>query len=146
MECDRGASPVKAAPLLAAAPGRALALPPTIAEEIMARLALATLFLLASLAAAQAADAPTRFWNLTPLKLTGFYLAPAGTQNWGKNQCENDRDLRVDPDERLRITDVASGSFDAKLVADSGKQCFARNVKIERGTIFSIEERDITCP
>src|SRR6185503_19023539 len=101
----------------------------------MPRLALAALLLIAGFAAARAADAPTRFWNLTPMKLTGFYLAPAGTQSWGKNQCENDRDLSVDPDERLRITDIEAGTFDARLVADSGKQCFARGVKIETGKI-----------
>jgi hypothetical protein len=112
----------------------------------MTRLTLSSVLLLACLAAAHAADGPTRFWNLTPMKLTGFYLAPAGSTAWGMNQCQNDRDLSVDPDERLRITGIESGAFDAKLVADSGKQCFARNLKIETGTIFSIEERDITCP
>jgi hypothetical protein len=110
----------------------------------MPRLALSMVILLASAAAAQAADGPTRFWNLTPMKLTGFYLAAAGSGAWGMNQCQNDRDGSVDPDERLRITGIESGIFDAKLAADSGRQCFVRNLKIETGAIFSIEEKDLT--
>jgi hypothetical protein len=111
----------------------------------MPRLAFSMVMLIASAAAAPAADGPTRFWNLTPMKLTGFYLAPAGSEAWGMNQCQNDRDGSVDPDERLRVTGIESGAFDAKLVGDSGKQCLARNLRIETGSIFSIEERDITC-
>ena len=51
----------------------------------------------------------TRFWNLTPFTLSEFNLAPAGTTNWGANQCKNDRDGTVSPNERLRITDTAPG-------------------------------------
>ena len=110
----------------------------------MARLALSIVSLLAAFAAAHAAEGPTRFWNLTPMTLTGFYLAPAGSGAWGMNQCQNDRDGSVDPDERLRITGIESGTFDAKLAAASGRQCIVRDLKIETGTIFSIEEKDLT--
>ena len=99
--------------------------------------------LLATLSVAVAAEAPIRFWNLTPMKLTGFYLAPAGSQTWGMNQCQNDKDGSVDPDERLRITGIEPGLYDAKLADDKGKQCFAKNLKIEAGGIFSIEEKDL---
>lgn len=87
---------------------------------------------------------PTRFWNLTRNTISQFYLAPAGTANWGPNQCKNDKDGAVDPDERLRITDVSSGVYDAKLVDVTGRACIVRNVSVEAGGIFSIEEKNLT--
>jgi len=87
---------------------------------------------------------PTRFWNLTRYTISEFYLAPAGTTNWGPNQCKNDKDGTVESDERLRITGVDSGVYDAKLTDVQGRACIVRNVKIETGAIFSIEEKDLT--
>jgi hypothetical protein len=46
-----------------------------------------------------AANRPMQFWNLTKSTISEFYLAPAGTSNWGPNQCKNDRDGTVDADE-----------------------------------------------
>ena len=43
-----------------------------------------------SLALAQ--NRPTRFWNLTRYAVSEFHLAPAGTTNFGPNQCKNDKD------------------------------------------------------
>jgi hypothetical protein len=91
-----------------------------------------------------AAERPTRFWNLTLHTLTEFNLAPAGTTNWGDNQCKNDKDGTVDSDERLRITGISSGAYDARLKDTSGRVCLVRNVKVEIGEIFSIEEKDLT--
>jgi hypothetical protein len=104
--------------------------------------ALLMLGVTASVASAQ--NRPIRFWNLTPHTLKEFYLAPAGTTNWGENQCKNDRDGTVDSDERLRITGISPGIYDAKLTDVTGRVCLARNIKIEAGEIFSIEERDLT--
>lgn len=105
-------------------------------------------FILAALAAgtaiASAAERPIRFWNLTRHTISEFYLAPAGTTNWGANQCKNDRDGTVDADERLRITDTPPGTYDAKLTDVSGRVCIVRNLKLEAGEIFSIEERELT--
>lgn len=94
-------------------------------------------------AAAAAQGAPTRFWNLTAETIREFYLAPAGTTDWGANQCKNDRDGTVDPDERLRITGITSGVYDAKLIDAKGRICTVRNLKIEAGQIFSIEEKEL---
>jgi hypothetical protein len=94
--------------------------------------------------AALAAERPTRFWNLTRHTISEFYLAPAGTTNWGANQCKNDKDGTVDPDERLRISGAPAGIYDAKLADVSGRVCIVRNVKLEAGEIFSIEEKDLT--
>jgi hypothetical protein len=90
------------------------------------------------------APAPTRFWNLTEHTISEFSLAPAGTTNWGGNQCKNDRDGTVDPDERLRITDTPAGTYDAKITDSTGRMCYARSVKIEAGGIFSIDEKELT--
>jgi hypothetical protein len=100
------------------------------------------LILLTSAAAAQ--DRPPRFWNLTRHTIAEFYLAPAGTTNWGDNQCKNDKDGAVDSDERLRITRTVPGTYDAKLKDVSGRSCLVRNIKIEAGEVFSIEEKDLT--
>jgi hypothetical protein len=102
--------------------------------------------ILAALAAASgaaAANRPTQFWNLTKSTISEFYLAPAGTSKWGPNQCKNDKDGTVDADERLRITDVPPGTYDAKLTDIAGRSCIVRNIKVETGAIFWIEERDL---
>jgi hypothetical protein len=106
-----------------------------------------TLLLVAALAAAvstaSAADRPTRFWNLTHNTIQEFRLAPAGTTAWGENQCRNDKDGAVDFDERLRITGVDSGRYDARIKDASGRVCFARNIAIEAGKVFSIDEKEL---
>jgi hypothetical protein len=51
----------------------------------MNRLILANFVLTACAAAALSAERPMRFWNLTLHTITGFYLAPAGSTNWGPN-------------------------------------------------------------
>jgi hypothetical protein len=103
-----------------------------------------TVAALAFAADAMAAEnRPTQFWNLTRNTITEFYLAPAGTTNWGPNQCKNDRDGSVDADERLRITDVPSGTYDAKFTDVNGRTCTVHDIKIDPGSIFHIEERDL---
>jgi len=108
----------------------------------------ACLFMLLWLAGMAAADAqqqkPTRFWNLTRHVINELSLAPAGTTNFGPNQCKNDKDGTVDPDERLRITGVPPGTYDIRLKDISGRQCIVRGVKVEAGEIFSIEEKELT--
>jgi hypothetical protein len=92
---------------------------------------------------ATAAGRPTQFWNLTRNTISEFYLAPAGTSSWGSNQTKNDKDGSVDHDERLRITDVTSGTYDAKFADATGRVCIVRNIKIEVGAIFSIDEKNL---
>ena len=93
---------------------------------------------------AAAQQRPTRFWNLTKNAISQFYLAPAGTSDWGPNQCQNDKDGRVDFDERLAIRDVPAGVYDAKFTDTTGRTCNVQNIKIEPGAIFSIREKDLT--
>jgi hypothetical protein len=110
----------------------------------MQKIVCAILALAAGSSLALAEGRPPRFWNLTRHTISEFYLAPAGTTNWGVNQCRNDKDGTVDPDERLRITGVAPGVYDVKLKDVSGRSCVVRNIKIEAGEIFSIEEKELT--
>jgi len=110
----------------------------------MEKIMFALLVLAATSAAALAEGRPTRFWNLTRHTISEFQLAPAGTTNWGPNQCGNDKDGTVDPDERLRITGVAPGSYDAKLRDVSGRTCIVRNIEVKAAEIFSIEEKELT--
>jgi hypothetical protein len=110
----------------------------------MNKLVLSAIVLIITTSAALAAERPTRFWNLTRHTIAEFYLAPAGTTNWGDNQCKNDKDGTVDSDERLRITGTGPGIYDARLKDISGRVCLVRNIKLEAGAIFSIEERDLT--
>jgi hypothetical protein len=113
-------------------------------RSALRKLAVAGLALAAMTQLAFAQGKPTRFWNLTRQTISEFYLAPAGTTDWGPNQCKNDKDGTVDSDERLRITGVTSGTYDAKLTDVSGRSCLVRNVKVEAGGIFSIEEKELT--
>jgi hypothetical protein len=111
---------------------------------MMNRLVYPALSLILITSGALAAERPTRFWNLTRHTIAEFNLAPTGTTNWGDNQCKNDKDGTVDSDERLRITGVGPGIYDARLKDVSGRVCIVRNIKLEAGEIFSIEEKDLT--
>jgi hypothetical protein len=113
----------------------------------MGRLLLRSLLIVALTAIATTAMAqnrPMRFWNLTRNTITELHLAPAGTSDWGPDQCKNDKDGAVESDERLRITGVPPGNYDVKLADVAGQVCIVRGVRIEAGATFSIEEKDLT--
>jgi hypothetical protein len=84
-----------------------------------------------------------RLWNLTTARMTGFELSAAGRSNWGPNQTLNDRDRTVDHDERLRITGVEPGRYDAKVSYDGSRQCFVRDIEIKADAVFSIADKDL---
>jgi hypothetical protein len=95
--------------------------------------------LLGGVSATQAADTGvTRFWNLTGETITHLSLAPAGTANWGPDQCRNDPDGTVDFDERLRITGISSGRFDVRFADKTGRNCIVKDVDVKAGAVFSI--------
>lgn len=94
--------------------------------------------------AAHAQGKGTRFWNLTLNTVTSFQLSPAGKNAWGPDQCKNDRDGSVDHDERLRITGVAAGRYDARLADSTGRVCVVRNIEVKDGAVFTIEEKQLT--
>jgi len=108
-----------------------------------AAVGLITLFVVCS--AGYAAD-QLRFWNLTSVTISGLYLAPAGTDKWGPNQCENDPDKEVDSDERLTLTGIAPGRYDVRLTDKNKQVCFVFNVEVVSGKpyAFSISDKDLT--
>jgi hypothetical protein len=85
-----------------------------------------------------------RFWNLTLHTITNLRMSQVGENRWGPDQCQNDRDGAVEHDERLRITGIAPGRYDVKLVDETGRTCIVRNVEVQDGAIFSIEEQQLT--
>jgi hypothetical protein len=110
----------------------------------MGRLFGAIVALLLTLSAAQAAERRgMRFWNLTLYTLTSLQFSAPGQNAWGKNQCENDDDKTVDHNERLRITGLAPGLYDAKLTDKLGRTCVVKGVEVKDG-IFTIEEKQLT--
>jgi hypothetical protein len=84
-----------------------------------------------------------RFWNLTSATISDFQLSPAGKDNWGPNQTLNDKDKEVDHDERLRITGVEPGRYDAKVGYRDSRQCLVRDIEIKADAVFSIAEKDL---
>ncbi len=90
---------------------------------------------------ATASAKDTQFWNLTANTITSLQLSPAGKNEWGHNQTNNDNDHTVDHDERLKITDTAAGVYDVKFVDKSGRTCVVPNVQVRANAIFSIEEK-----
>jgi len=99
---------------------------------------------LASVGAAAQERKGIRFWNLTLNTITQLQLSPAGKNAWGPDQCRNDRDGTVDHDERLRITGIEPGRYDAKLADKTGRICVVRNIEVKDGSVFSIEEKQLT--
>ena len=110
----------------------------------MRRTGLVAVVLLLTLSAAQAAERRgMRLWNLTLYTLTSVQFSVPGQNAWGPNQCENDNDKTVDHDERLRITGMTPGRYDAKLVDKMGRTCVVKDVNVIDG-VFSIEEKQMT--
>ena len=84
-----------------------------------------------------------RLWNLTTSTISGFQLSPVGKNDWGANQTLNDKDKEVDHDERLRITGVEPGRYDAKVSHRGSRQCFVRDIEIKADAVFSISDKDL---
>lgn len=102
------------------------------------------LMLMASAAQAQSTKRNTmRFWNLTLYTVTSLQFSPPGQNAWGKNQTENDDDKTVDHNERLRITGLAAGRYDARLTDKIGRTCIVKDVEVKDG-VFTIEEKQLT--
>jgi hypothetical protein len=111
-------------------------------QQAMAKAAILTAFILAFIPVSASAK-DTQFWNLTANTITSLQLSPPGKNEWGRNQADNDKDHTVDHDERLKIIDTASGTYDVKIVDKSGRTCVVPNIQVKAGSIFSIEEKTL---
>jgi len=113
-------------------------------EITMSRVLMAAAVLLIALPSELLAQGKgIRLWNLTTATISGFQLSPAGKDTWGPNQTLNDKDKEVDHDERLRITGVAPGRYDAKVSYPGSRQCFVRDIEIKAEAVFLIEDKDL---
>jgi len=112
-------------------------------DTMMKYLLVATVIALSATVADAADSKKTRFWNLVSETVSKFELAPAGTTNWGPDQCKNDKDGAVDHDERLTVIGVRTGTYDARLGFAGGRLCYAKNIRIEEGKVFSIEDKQL---
>ena len=93
--------------------------------------------------AAQTKGKGIRLWNLTTATISEFQLSPPGKNDWGPNQTLNDKDKEVDHDERLRITGVEPGRYDAKVGYAGARHCFVRGIEIKADAVFSIADKDL---
>ena len=109
----------------------------------MIRWILGIALLLASDSELAAQGKGIRFWNLTTATISGFQLSPAGKDSWGPNQTLNDKDKEVDHDERLRITGVDPGRYDAKISYRDNRNCLVRDIEINADSVFSIADKDL---
>lgn len=85
-----------------------------------------------------------RLWNLTTETISSFQFSVPGRSDWGPNQTLNDKDHEVDHDERLRITDVAPGRYDARVGYRDARICVVRDIEIKAGAVFVIADKDLT--
>jgi len=101
--------------------------------------------LLASLAVPALAK-DMQFWNQTSKEFTGVFLAPVGSTQWGRNQTDNDDDHSVSADERLKITGIAPGHYDVKLVDKAGRTCVVHDVEAKAAgkVAFTVTEKQLT--
>jgi hypothetical protein len=84
-----------------------------------------------------------RLWNLTTSTISGFQLSPTGREQWSANLTLADKDKEVDHDERLRITGIDPGRYDAKVSYPDARQCMVRNIEIRADAVFSIADKDL---
>jgi hypothetical protein len=109
----------------------------------MVRISIAATVVLLSASQLLAQGKGIRLWNLTTATISNFQLSPAGKDSWGPNQALNDRDKEVDHDERLRITGIEPGRYDAKVGYRDSRQCLVREIEIKADAVFSIADKDL---
>ena len=109
----------------------------------MVRISVAVTAVLLSTSQSMAQGKGIRLWNLTTATISNFQLSPAGKGSWGPNQALNDRDKEVDHDERLRITGVEPGRYDARVGYRDSRQCLVRDIEIKADAVFSIADKDL---
>ena len=109
------------------------------------RVLVTILLLLAGTGPLAAQGKGIRLWNLTTETISSFELSAPGQKLWGHNQTLNDKDKdkEVDHDERLRITDVGPGRYDAKVGYRDGRICIVHDIEIRAGAVFSIADKDL---
>lgn len=83
------------------------------------------------------------FNSTTSTDFSGLYLAPAGTDHWGPNQVLNEKDKSWEASERIRLSDIKPGRYDARLVDEKGRECRLSNVDLTKDTSFEVRDADL---
>jgi hypothetical protein len=109
----------------------------------MVRISIAVTAVLLSTSLLLAQGKGIRLWNLTTATISNFQLSPIGKDSWGPNQTLNDKDKEVDHDERLRITGIEPGRYNAKVGYRDSRQCLVRDIEIKADAVFSIADKDL---
>jgi hypothetical protein len=109
----------------------------------MVRIVIAATAVLLSTSQSMAQGKGIRLWNLTTATISNFQLSPTGKDSWGPNQALNDKDKEVDHDERLRITGIEPGRYDARVGYRDSRQCLVRDIEIKADAVFSIADKDL---
>jgi hypothetical protein len=91
---------------------------------------------------AAAADKVTQFWNLTSATVVSLRLSHSGTGEYGGNVAAADAD-GVDHDERVKIADLPTGSYDLELKFKGGRTCAVRALAVTTGKVFAVEDQDL---
>lgn len=113
-------------------------------KVLQMRLMIAGFVVLCGASPVVAAEKSVRFWNLTSETVTSLRLAPAGARDFGPDLAKADADGGVDHDERLPIKNLTPGTYDALIRFKSGRSCMAKGLNIETGSVFSVEEKDLS--
>ena len=92
---------------------------------------------------AQSKGKGIRLWNLTSATISSFELSPAGKNEWGPNQTLNDKDKELDHDERLKLTGIEPGRYDAKVSYAGDRQCIVRGLDIKAEAVISVADKDL---
>ena len=67
-----------------------------------------------------------------------------GSPQFGPNLTLEDPDQTIDPDERLKLPNLAPpGTYDAKVTLKDGRTCHLAALKIDAGAIVRIDEKDL---
>lgn len=83
------------------------------------------------------------FNSTTSTDFTALYLAPAGTDQWGPNQVLNEKDKSWEASERIRLSGIKPGRYDARLVDEKGQECRLSNVDLTKDTSFEVRDADL---
>ena len=92
---------------------------------------------------AVAQQKPAQFWNLTSATVVSLRLSHAGSGEYGDNLAVSDPD-GIDHDERLKLANIPSGRYDLELKYKGGRVCLVRNIEIDIGKVFSVEDKALT--
>ena len=83
------------------------------------------------------------FNSTTSTDFSALDLAPAGTDNWGPNQVLNEKDKSWEASERIRLSGITHGRYDARLVDEKGRKCRLSDVDLTKDTSFEVRDADL---